>query len=173
MNAFETEFMSNEFDRIQNRLPLEPLSMKRYELPPPPPSRISDLSAWQESVENSMAQLEHQAIRSMNLDLMLEYGCEAWKAYLEIFTSLQAKAQIRLQAIKKEIQEVNWQRKVKQTQAGDKLRSLEAQWVGLVSKNYEIEKVCAELEEEIAKHRSPAAVDEDSVKEVNGDDNAE
>ncbi|XP_037027222.1 pre-mRNA-splicing factor SPF27 [Bradysia coprophila] len=173
MNAFETEFMSNEFDRIQNRLPLEPLSMKRYELPPPPPSRISDLSAWQESVENSMAQLEHQAIRSMNLDLMLEYGCEAWKAYLEIFTSLQAKAQIRLQAIKKEIQEVNWQRKLKQTQAGDKLRSLEAQWVMLVSKNYEIEKVCAELEEEIAKHRAPTALDADTVTEVNGDDNAE
>lgn len=170
MSAFETEFMTNEFERIQNRLPLEPLSMKRYELPPPPPSRISDLSAWQESVENSMAQLEHQAIRSMNLDLMLEYGCEAWKAYLEIFTSLQAKAQIRLQAIKKEIQEVNWQRKLKQTQAGDKLRSLEAQWVMLVSKNYEIEKVCVELEEEIAKLKlSPLSLDANEVVHVNGD----
>lgn len=170
MSAFETEFMTNEFERIQNRLPLEPLSMKRYELPPPPPSRISDLSAWQESVENSLAQLEHQAIRSMNLDLMVEYGCEAWKAYLEIFTSLQAKAQIRLQSIKKEIQEVNWQRKLKQTQAGDKLRSLEAQWVMLVSKNYEIEKVCAELEEEIAKLKLstlPSEVKDDVV--VNGD----
>lgn len=177
MSAFETEFMTNEFERIQNRLPLEPLSMKRYELPPPPPSRISDLTAWQESVENSMAQLEHQAIRSMNLDLMLEYGCEAWKAYLEIFTSLQAKAQIRLQAIKKEIQEINWQRKVKQTQAGDKLRSLEAQWVMLVSKNYEIEKVCAELEEQIAKiltesapAPAPASLDANNVHQVNGDD---
>lgn len=170
MSAFETEFMTNEFERIQNRLPLEPLSMKRYELPPPPPSRISDLSAWQESVENSMAQLEHQAVRAMNLDLMVEYGCEAWKAYLEIFTSLQAKAQIRLQAIKKEIQEINWQRKLKQTQAGDKLRSLEAQWVMLVSKNYEIEKVCAELEEEIAKLTVPTtSVDEDDVAHVNGD----
>lgn len=180
MSAFETEFMTTEFDRIQNRLPLEPLSMKRYELPLPPSHRISDLSAWQESVENSMAQLEHQAIRSMNLDLMVEYGCEAWKAYLEIFTSLQAKAQIRLQAIKKEIQEVNWQRKLKQTQAGDKLRSLEAQWVMLVSKNYEIEKVCAELEEEIeiAKKLIPASSDTtadtpaDNVEHVNGD-NAE
>lgn len=152
MNAFETEMMTAEFERIQNRLPMEPLSMKRYELPPPPPSKIGELSAWQDCVENSMAQLEHQAIRALNLELMLEYGCEAWKAYLEIFISLQAKAQTQLQALKKEIQEVNWKRKSNQTQAGEKLKSLEAQWVMLVSKNYEIEQACAKLEEHIAKY---------------------
>lgn len=150
MSAFETQLMTNEFERISNRQPMEPLSMKRYELPPPPPGRTTDLSAWQESVENSMAQLEHQAIRSQNLELMLEYGCEAWKAHLEIFTALQAKAQLQLQELKKDIQDVNWQRKSKQTQAGEKLRSLEAQWVGLVSKNYEIEQACVKLEEIIA-----------------------
>lgn len=154
MTAFETDMMNNEFERIQNRVPMEPLSMKRYELPPPPPGKISELSAWQESVENSMAQLEHQAVRALNLELMLEYGCEAWKAHLEIFTSLQAKAQLRLAEIKKDIQETNWQRKSKQTQAGEKLKSLEAQWVMLVSKNYEIEQACAKLEETIAQYRS-------------------
>lgn len=154
MTAFETDMMNNEFERIQNRVPMEPLSMKRYELPPPPPGKISELSAWQESVENSMAQLEHQAVRALNLELMLEYGCEAWKAHLEIFTSLQAKAQLRLAEIRKDIQETNWQRKSKQTQAGEKLKSLEAQWVMLVSKNYEIEQACAKLEETIAQYRS-------------------
>lgn len=154
MTAFDTEMMNNEFERISNRVPMEPLSMKRYELPPPPPGKISELSAWQESVENSMAQLEHQSVRALNLELMLEYGCEAWKVHLEIFTSLQAKAQLRLAEIKKDIQETNWQRKSKQTQAGEKLKSLEAQWVMLVSKNYEIEQACAKLEETIAQYRS-------------------
>lgn len=152
MTAFETDLMVNEFERIQNRLPMEPLSMKRYELPPPPPSKIGELSAWQDCVENSLAQLEHQAVRSMNLELMLEYGCEAWKAYLEIFIALQAKAQTQLQQLKKDIQEINWQRKSNQTKAGEKLRSLEAQWVMLVSKNYEIEQACAKLEEKIVKY---------------------
>lgn len=147
MSAFETPLMTNEFERISNRQPMEPLSMKRYELPPPPPGRTTDLIAWQESVENSMAQLEHQAVRAENLELMLEYGCETWKAHLEIFTALQAKAQLQLQELKKDIQDVNWQRKSKQTQAGERLRSLEAQWVGLVSKNYEIEQACVKLEE--------------------------
>lgn len=153
MTAFETALMTNEFERISSRQPMEPLSMKRYELPPPPPGKISELGAWQESVENSMAQLEHQAVRSLNLELMLEYGCEAWKAHLEIFTSLQAKAQLRLAELKKDIQEVNWQRKSRQTQAGEKLKSLEAQWVGLVSKNYDIEQACAKLEETIGQYR--------------------
>lgn len=150
MNAFETPIMLTEFERMSEGLPMEPLSMKRYELPPPPHSKSSELSAWQESVENSMAQLEHQAVRSLNLDLMIEYGCEAWKEYLEIFTSMQAKAQIQLQDLKKHVQELNWQRKSTQTQAGEKLRALEAQWVMLVSKNYEIEQACVKLEEQVA-----------------------
>ncbi|EAT38056.1 AAEL010003-PA [Aedes aegypti] len=147
--AFETVLMTTEFERIQNRLPMEPLSMKRYELPPPPAGKMSEVSSWCESVDNSMAQLEHQAVRAMNLDLMMEYGCEMWKSYLEVLTAMQAKAQARLEAIKKEIQDVNWKRKSKQTQGGEKLRSLEAQWVMLVSKNYEIEQACAKLEERI------------------------
>ncbi|XP_015590455.1 pre-mRNA-splicing factor SPF27 [Cephus cinctus] len=151
INAFETEVMKHEFERMQNRLPMEVLTMKRYELPPPPPGKMNDLTAWNESVENSSAQLEHQATRICNLELMMEYGCEAWKSYLEILVQLLAAAQKQLQGLRKQIQEVNWQRKSMQTQGGEKLRALEAQWVGLVSKNYEIEQACVHLEEEIQK----------------------
>jgi pre-mRNA-splicing factor SPF27 len=147
---FETDLMKNDYERLQNRLPMEPLSMKRYELPPPPNNKLGEISAWAESVDNSMAQLEHQSLRSLNLELMVEYGCESWKAYLEIFTSMLAKAQERLQDLKKDIQDVNWQRKKKQTDGGDKLRALEEKWVMLVSKNYEIEQACVKLEELIA-----------------------
>ena len=35
----------------------------RYELPHPGAAQRNDLGAWQESVDNSMAQLEHQAGR--------------------------------------------------------------------------------------------------------------
>ncbi|EDW80677.2 uncharacterized protein Dwil_GK11659, partial [Drosophila willistoni] len=145
-SPFETPLMVNEFERIQNRLPMETLSMKRYELPPPPSGKLAEVAAWQESIENSMAQLEHQWVRSINLELMLEYGTEAWKSYLEVFTAMQAKAQLQLQQLKKDMQDINWQRKQAQTHAGEKLRSLEAHWVLLVSKNYEIETESAELE---------------------------
>lgn len=147
--TFETELLKHELERIQNRIPMEGLAMKRYELPPPPPGKLSEVGAWTESVKNSMAQLEHQSVRAINLELMMEYGCEAWKSNLEVLTALQAKAQAQLQELRKEIQEVNWQRKSKQMQAGERLRALEAHWVLLVSKNYEIEQTCAGLDEEI------------------------
>lgn len=94
---------------------------------------------------------------------MLEYGCEAWKSNLEMFTAMQAKAQERLQSLKKEIQDVNWERKDKQLKAGEKLKVLEAQWVHLVSKNYEIEQACAKLEEEI--HRKQPKKTQEEVSE--------
>ncbi|XP_046996627.1 pre-mRNA-splicing factor SPF27 [Schistocerca americana] len=153
LTAFETEIMRNEFERMQQRLPMDVLSMKRYELPPPPAGKMTDIAAWTECVENSMAQLEHQATRICNLELMVEYGCEAWKAYLETLVQLVTQAQKQLQSMRKQIQEINWQRKNMQTQGGEKLRQLEAQWVGLVSKNYEIEQACAQLEKEVEKVR--------------------
>ncbi|XP_055852163.1 pre-mRNA-splicing factor SPF27 [Episyrphus balteatus] len=176
-SAFETKMMAYEFERIQNRQPMETLSMKRYELPPPSTGKLSELSAWQESIENSMAQLEHQWTRAMNLELMVEYGCESWKAYLEIFVALQAKAQNKLQEIKKEIQDVNWQRKQAQTQAGEKLKTLEANWVMLVSKNYEIEQQCVELEKQIAditeKLREEETAEENGTVEDNEEEEEE
>ncbi|XP_036323360.1 pre-mRNA-splicing factor SPF27-like [Rhagoletis pomonella] len=152
-NAFETELMASEFERIQNRQPMETLSMKRYELPPPPSGKLSEVTAWQESIENSMAQLEHQWVRAMNLELMIDYGIESWKAYLEVIAALQAKTLTQLQESKKHIQDINWQRKQAQTHAGEKLKTLEANWVLLVSKNYEIEQKCVELEDQLQKAR--------------------
>lgn len=37
---------------------------------------------------------------------------------------------------------------------GEKLRALESQWVALVSKNYEIEQACAEIEQKISMHKN-------------------
>lgn len=39
-------------------------------------------------------------------------------------------------------------------QGGEKLKKLEAMWVGLVSKNYEIEQACVQLEKEIVEQES-------------------
>lgn len=145
MNSFVTEFMSNEFERLHNNIPIDGISMKRYELPPPPPGKLTEVAAWTESIDNSMAQLEHQHVRLMNLELMSDFSKEMWQTYLEMLTSLQAKAQTRLDDLRREIQEVNWERKTKQQSAGEKLKTLEVQWVMLVSKNYEIEQECVKL----------------------------
>merc|ERR1711976_1069000 len=138
--AFETEIMKTEVERLQARLPMDMLSMKRYELPQPTAGRMNDVAAWTECVENSQAQLEHQSLRICNLELMSQYGAEAWKTYNNTLQNMLDIAMKQLSDIRKQIQDVNWQRKNEQSEAGSKLKQLEESWVGLVSKNYEMER---------------------------------
>merc|ERR1712098_490986 len=148
LTSFESELMKTEFERLAGRQPMDTLSMKRYELPPPPAGKMTDVQAWTECVDNSMAQLEHQRTRIMNLDLMLDYGAESWKQYNDVLQDMLSRMQTQLGEVKKAIQEVNWSRKNQQTQVGDRLKQLESSWVGLVSKNYEIEQALINMEQE-------------------------
>ncbi|VDL60821.1 unnamed protein product [Hymenolepis diminuta] len=146
---FETEVMRTEYHRLANRLPMEMLSMKRYELPPPPTSKLTDLRAWQEAIENAHAQLEHQVIRLNNLELMTEFGSTVWKTYNEELEKILKKHEKELLEIRRRVQEINWQRKQEQTKSGETLTRLEEEWVSLVGKNYEIEQAILDLEQEL------------------------
>ncbi|ELK13605.1 Traf2 and NCK-interacting protein kinase [Pteropus alecto] len=75
--------MRNEFERLAARQPIELLSVKQYKLPAPSSGQKNDITAWQECVNNSMAQLEHQAVRIENLELISQHGCNAWKVHNE------------------------------------------------------------------------------------------
>ena len=71
------------------------------------------------------------------------------KVYNDVLANMADKAQTQLKDLKKDVQEVNWARKNQQGLVGDRLKQLESHWVGLVSKNYEIEQALAKMEEEI------------------------
>lgn len=125
LDSFETELIKKEIERLEKGAPMEMLSMKRYELPPPPSNKQSEVSAWNECVENSYAQLEHQACRILNLEIMSDYGSTSWRVYNETLQIMFDEAQKQLSKIKKDILDVNLQRKNEQTYAGEKLRALE------------------------------------------------
>ena len=103
--------------------------LKRYELPPPPPNKQTDAAAWYECVENSYAQLEHQASRLVNLEIMSEYGSNAWRLNNQTLTDMFGQAEKQLETLKKQIQATNLSRKTEQTYAGVKLRSLEQKYI--------------------------------------------
>ena len=117
--------MRKEFERLEKNQPKEMLSMKRYEVPQPPASKLNEVAAWNECVENSLAQLEHHSCRMINLELMSEFGATSWRVYNQTLQVMFDEAQKTLNKLRKEIQEVNLQRKTEQTFAGEKLRSLE------------------------------------------------
>ncbi|OUC46291.1 ribosomal protein S4 [Trichinella nativa] len=141
-NKFLTELLKAEFERIQNRQPMQGLNMRRYELPGPSSTRVGDLDSWQEALQNAKAQLEQQ---DLSLELMVEYGAEAWRMYLEKAEKTRNLYRKHISSLREKVQAVHFSRKRKQTEAGDKLKQLEARWVSLVTKNYEIEKICAEI----------------------------
>lgn len=60
-----------------------------------------------------------------NLELLQEYGSTVWKGSNEILVRLLNTAQEQLQEIRKKIQDINWQRKNEQIEAGTKLKTLE------------------------------------------------
>ena len=59
-----------------------------------------------------------------------------------------SRIQTQLTEVKQTIQEINWSRKDQQTKVGERLKQLESNWVGLVSKNYEIEQAVITMEHE-------------------------
>uniref|UniRef100_T1KRH1 Pre-mRNA-splicing factor SPF27 n=1 Tax=Tetranychus urticae TaxID=32264 RepID=T1KRH1_TETUR len=149
LHEFETEMLKNEMERMERGQPIKMFSMERYELPAPSAARRSEPTEWLKAYENSQSQLFHQDVRLFNLDLLSKYGAEAWKEYNSKLTSTIGSLQKQHHELKKEMQEVNWQRKNSQTTAGEKVKILEEKWVTLVSKNFEIERACVELENEL------------------------
>uniref|UniRef100_A0A2K6D7R1 Pre-mRNA-splicing factor SPF27 n=1 Tax=Macaca nemestrina TaxID=9545 RepID=A0A2K6D7R1_MACNE len=111
----------------------------------PSSGQKNGITAWQECVNNSM----HQAVRIKNLKLMSQHRCNAWKVYNENLVHMTEHAQKELQKLRKHIKDLNWQRKSMQLTAGSKLRERESNWISMVSKNYEIEQIIAQLENEI------------------------
>merc|ERR1712098_377798 len=107
LSSFESDLMRTEFERLAGRQPMDTLSMKRYELPTPPAGKMTDVQAWTECVDNSMAQLEHQRTRITNLELMSEFGTEAWKIYNEVLQRMAESSQRQLKDLKKQLQDVN------------------------------------------------------------------
>ena len=73
---------------------------------------------------------------------------ESWKQYNDVLQEMLSRVQSQLADVKQAIQEINWSRKDQQTRVGERLKQLESNWVGLVSKNYEIEQAVLTMEHE-------------------------
>ncbi|XP_013187271.1 pre-mRNA-splicing factor SPF27 [Amyelois transitella] len=164
--AFETPSLQREMERVQQRLPMDPLSMKRYELPPPPAGRLGEPGAWAEAVDNSHAQLSHQATRVLNLELQLSYGTEAWRSYLNTLQALVTRSQNIHTQLRKQIAAVNWERKRSQTASGARLRALRRRWAHLVSDNYRLERAIMQLEIQLQKAKGQATAEDGEAADM-------
>ncbi|XP_006900933.1 PREDICTED: pre-mRNA-splicing factor SPF27-like [Elephantulus edwardii] len=95
----ENDIMINEFQRLADQQPIEFLSMKWYELTAPSSGQKNVIIAWQGCVNNSMLQLEHQAVRIENLEVM----SQQWLGINKNLVHMIEHTQKELQKLKKHI----------------------------------------------------------------------
>jgi len=99
---------------------------RRYRLEGPPAG--ADEAAWRAALDNARAQLEHQALRIQNLELLTRHGAKSWGAHVAGLGAACVAAEAELARLSAAVTDVNKTRKVQQTAAGMELRKMEAQW---------------------------------------------
>lgn len=64
-------------------------------------SKQHDVAAWGKACDNAHAQLEHQLNRITNLELLLKYGSNAWRAQAQLDEALLKQMEGTLQGLRK------------------------------------------------------------------------
>jgi len=149
-------FLENEYKRVSSGIKDNNprLDLSRYSVLPP---NKTDLNSWKLALRNAEAQFEHMNLRLENLELVQTYGSNAWRHHNTYLEGTQKRLSTILEGLKKEIDELNLQRKTEQGTAGITIRSLESKWMELVQKNYDISVACNALESEIAQLKQDQA----------------
>jgi pre-mRNA-splicing factor SPF27 len=63
--------------------------------------KTNDYSAWLAASNNAHAQLEHQLNRITNLELLLKYGANTWRAQVAFDEGLLKQSEATLQGLRK------------------------------------------------------------------------
>jgi len=144
--TFKSPILQEEFKRVQEGRPMQPVDQTHYDKPIP---KTADPKAWQEALECAELRLEHQILHLINLELLNNYGANAWKIYNQNLIFTKQLLIKHLDTVKAEILLLNKHRKSEQITAGTTLSKLESKWQELIVKNIEIDNACQKLEQEI------------------------
>ncbi|KAI9138896.1 Pre-mRNA-splicing factor SPF27 [Paraphysoderma sedebokerense] len=142
----ESPMLLAELQTAESGVPMEKLDLTRYNLEPP---KESTLESWKRAYDNSLAQLESQKNRIMNLELLQKYGSNAWLYRNYQLEKLLALVQKNIDEAKEAVLEVNKKRKMDQLQTQSTLFTLSTRYNELLSSVVQVETACAGLEAEI------------------------
>lgn len=123
------------------------MDLTRYDVPNP--GRVANKKTWLNAIDNCTAQLGNQALRKINLELLDEFGSEAYLRSNERLKSQFERVEAELYKVRTRLYELNARRKRTQVEAGQKLTTLGQAWVESVTKNAGMEIAIDGLETEI------------------------
>ncbi|KAJ2519464.1 hypothetical protein H4217_002664 [Coemansia sp. RSA 1939] len=143
------DVLRKEYERVRSGTPLPPFDVSRYKLEPPSGDEARNVDEWRRCCDNAAAQLEHQDIRLINLELLQQFGANAWKLSNYQKEKLLESIEKATQKYKDESVQTNKARKYEQTEAGVKLKDFEDRWSEGVRQCIEIQMANGSLESEI------------------------
>lgn len=115
-------------------------------MPAPTGKDAKSVEAWERAHDSSLAQLEHQRLRSVNVSLLQgTLGANAWKIQNFSLENTNQRVEKEGEHVRKVVEDVNRRRKAEQERGGETLSKLEKRWTELVSENLQVEIGCMNL----------------------------
>lgn len=143
-----SQLLANELTRLQAKKGVRPgegLDTTRYAMPFPREDELDSLEAWEKAHESSLAQLEHQRLRSINGTLLNQFGANSWRVQNFAMENAIKRTEDEGERVKTTVEDVNRRRKADQEKGGEVLNRLEKRWTELVSGNMQLEIGCFAL----------------------------
>ncbi|KAI8929979.1 Pre-mRNA-splicing factor SPF27 [Entophlyctis helioformis] len=130
---------------------LQAIDTSRFRLdgPAADTDAAADPAAWAAALDNAAAQLEHQASRLVNLELMAKFGSNAWRVHNYRVQAAVEGLRAEVDAHRRLIEDVNKARQADQMQGRPTLVALRERWNELVNSilavRYENDRLDAEI----------------------------
>lgn len=146
-----------ELERAATGAPAPPggLDTARYRLDPPAGGAAAGPAAWRAALDNARAQLEHQAGRLLNLELLATHGPRAHAAAAAHTEAAVRGAEAEAQRLRDAAAAVNRARKLSHQRAAAAIEAAEAEWAATTAKCGALEAACVEVEAAV-KAKAPA-----------------
>ncbi|KAJ2631695.1 hypothetical protein H4R22_001795 [Coemansia sp. RSA 1290] len=144
----DSEVLRKEYERVRSGKALPEFDKDRYNKLEGPDNE-HDEEAWKQAADNAASQLEHQGIRTENLELLQNFGANTWKLSNYQKEQLLQGIEAATKRCREKGTHINKARKYEQTEAGVRLQSLEEQWAEGVRRCVEIQVASGQLQQEI------------------------